>query len=62
MFLTNVISAVFRPSVAALAISVGLASFSSMDGSFGAHTIKAKASPVHVCDGVFKPVCTAFSF
>lgn len=61
MFLTDIIGSVFRPSIAALAISIGLATFTMSEGN-GTKSVKTLNVSGAVCNGVLAPVCAAFSF
>ncbi|WP_298295773.1 hypothetical protein [uncultured Litoreibacter sp.] len=55
-FLTNIVAAVFRPSVAAMSIAMAVAII-TVDGT--SHSISAGTVDITdlSCSGLFKPVC-----
>jgi len=60
-FLIDTISAVFRPSVAALAIVAGIA-IMTIEGSSGPSSIQSVKLDVSLCENALRSVCQAFTF
>lgn len=61
MFLIDTISAVFRPSVAALAIVFG-ATILTVEGATGPTSFQSVKLQQTLCVGALNPVCKAFTF